>query len=138
MQEFFDLAASKLGIGGDVAKSATGGLLGLIKDNADGADFSALADKLPGAAALASTPAPAGGGGLGGMLGSVTSALGGSGALGGGGALGALSALAGSGLSLDKIGDFAKLFMNFAKPKLGADLLGRIAAKVPGLGSLLG
>ena len=134
MQEFIDLASSKLGIGGDVAKSATGGLLGLIKDNADGADFSALTAKLPGAADLASTPAPAsGGGGLGGMLGSVTGALG-----GGGGALGALSSLAGSGLSLDKIGDFAKLFMNFAKPKLGADLLGRIASKVPGLGSLLG
>jgi hypothetical protein len=134
MQEFIDLATSKLGIGGDVAKSATGGLLGLIKDNADGADFRALADKLPGAAALANTPAAAAsGGGLGGMLGSVTGALGGS-----GGALGALSSLAGSGLSLDKIGDFAKLFLNFAKPKLGADLLGRIASKVPGLANLMG
>ena len=116
MQDFIDLASSKLGIGADTAKSATGGLLGLIKDNADAADFSALTDKLPGAADIAETPAPAGDGG----------------------ALGALSALSGTGLSLDKIGDFAKLFMDFVKPKLGADLLGRIASKVPGLGSLLG
>ncbi len=136
MQEFFQQAASKLGIGEDTAKSATGGLLGLIKEHADGADFAELASKVPGVSQLADA-APSGGGGgggLGGMLGGITDAIGG----GDGGALGALGALTKSGLSMDKIGSFAGLFSGFLKNKIGGDLIKRLLGSVPGLSSLLG
>ena len=53
MDDFFGQAASQLGIGEDTARSATGSLLGLIKDNADGGDFAELASKVPGVSALA-------------------------------------------------------------------------------------
>lgn len=137
MQDFINEVVSKLGTDEGTAKAATGGILDLIKQNADSADVSEMFSKLDGAEDLlaAAPKADAGGGGL---MGSISGAMG---ALGGGGgdsALGALSALSKSGLSLDKLGDFASLFMNFIKPKLGADLLGRLASKVPGLGSLLG
>lgn len=134
MLDFIQDAASKLGIGEDTAKSATGGLLGLIKDNADPADASDMLSKLPGAADLIPSGDSGGGGG---MLGGLGDALGG--ALGGaGGALGAVQALSKTGLSADKLGGFLELFKNFALPKLGPDLLKRLLGKVPGLGDLLG
>lgn len=136
MQDFINDVVSKLGTDEGTAKAATGGILDLIKQNADAGDVSEMFSKLDGAEdLLAAAPKEDAGGG--GLMGSIGGALG---ALGGGGdsALGALSALSKSGLGLDKIGDFASLFMNFIKPKLGADLLGRLASKVPGLGSLLG
>ena len=139
MQDFIQDAVSKLGIGKDTAESATGGLLGLIKDHADPSDASDMLSKLPGAGDLIKSAAGGGdeGGGGGGLLGGLGGAIGG--ALGGGGgALGAVSALTKTGLSADKLGGFVELFKNFALPKLGPDLLKRLLSKVPGLGSLLG
>lgn len=134
MQEFLQQAQSALGIGEDTARSATGGLLGLIQEHADGADFARLAEAVPGARALAEAPpAASGGGGLGGMLGGLGDALG-----GGGGALGALGALSKTGLDTDKIGGFVQLFAGFLKNKIGGDLLKRLLGSVPGLSNLVG
>lgn len=137
MQDFIQDVVGKLGVGKDTAEAATGGLLGLIKDNADAGDVSEMFSKLPGASALADA-APSADSGGGGMLGGLGGALGG--ALGGsaGGALGALSALSGSGMSTDKLGSLLDMFKNFALPKLGPDLLKRLLGKIPGIGGLLG
>jgi len=43
---------SRLGIGEDQAKSATGGLLNFLKEQGDGNDVQALMAKLPGAEGL--------------------------------------------------------------------------------------
>ena len=135
MLDFIQDAASKLGIGEDTAKSATGGLLGLIKEHADPADACDMLSKLPGAAELMPS---GGGGGGGGVLGGLGGALGG--ALGGGAssALGAAEALSKTGLSAEKLGGFLELFKSFALPKLGPELLKRLLGKIPGIGSLLG
>jgi len=136
MQDFIQDAAGKLGIGTDTATSATGGLLGLIKEHADAGDVSAMLGKLPGAADLMkAAPSSSGGGGL---LGGLGDALGG--ALGGGAgqALGAMEALSKTGLSMDKLGSFLEMFKQFVLPKLGPDLLKRLLGNIPGLGSLLG
>ncbi len=137
MQDFIQDVVARLGTDEGTAKAATGGMLDLFKQNGDAGDVSEMFSKLPGAEdLLGAAPQEESGGG--GLLGSIGGAIGD--ALGGGGdsALGALSALGKSGLSLDKIGDFASLFINFVKPKLGADLLGRLISKVPGLGNLVG
>ncbi|MDJ0521299.1 MAG: hypothetical protein QNJ90_04420 [Planctomycetota bacterium] len=135
MLDFIQDAAGKLGIGEDTAKSATGGLLGLIQEHADPADASEMLSKLPGAAELIPSGGDSGGGGL---LGGLGDALGGALGGGAGGALGAVEALSKTGLSADKLGSFLELFKNFALPKLGPDLLQRLLGKIPGLGSLLG
>ena len=85
MQDFIQSVVQNLGVDQGTASKATGGALQLLKQHTDGADFSALLDKLPGAADLLKA-APAlsgggegGGGMLGGMLGKAASALGGGG-----------------------------------------------------------
>lgn len=137
MLDFIQDAASKLGIGEDTAKSATGGLLGLIKEHADPDDASEMLSKLPGAGDLIQSAAGDSDGG-GGLLGGLGDALGGALGGAGGGALGAVEALTKTGLSPDKLGGFLELFKEFAVPKLGQALLKRLLSKVPGLGSLLG
>ncbi|MEX0805911.1 MAG: hypothetical protein WD688_21720 [Candidatus Binatia bacterium] len=49
MQEFIQMAVSRLGINEDQAKSATGGLLNFLKDQGDGNETQSLIAKLPGA-----------------------------------------------------------------------------------------
>lgn len=136
MQDFIKDAANKLGVGTDAVASATGGLLGLIQDNADKADVGMMLDKLPGASDLLKAGSSGGSGG--GMLGGLGDALGG--ALGGGAgqALGAVEALTKGGLSMDKLGSFLGMFKQYVQPLLGGDLVKRLLGSVPGLDSLLG
>jgi hypothetical protein len=137
MQDFIKDVMGKLGIDEGAANAATSGLLGLIKDNAEPDDVGEMFEKLPGAETLAAeAPKEESDKGGGGLLGGIGGAIGD--ALGGGSPLGALESLTKGGLSLDKIGDFVKQFVAFVKPKLGDDLLKKLLAKVPGIGSLLG
>jgi len=142
MQEFIESVAGNLGVGEDTAKAATGGLLGLLKENADADTFGEVLGKLPGAEETmqAAAATDSGGGGIGGMLGGgggIGDALGGMLGGGGGQALGALGALSKSGLDMDKIGSFIEMFKEYVLPKLGPDLLKKLAGNIPGLGDLL-
>jgi len=132
MNEFISSVTSQLGISEDDAKKATGGILGLIKDNADSGDFSKLMDSLQGASEMTAS-AGSGTGRGGGLLGKVTSALGGN----VGNAAGVLGILSGSGLSADKAGSFVSLFINFAKEKAGPELIEGILDKIPELKALI-
>lgn len=138
MQDFIKDAAAQLGISTGEAESATGGILGFIKEKADGADVSEMLGKLPGAGDLIAKATGGDSGGGGGMLGGLGDSLGGM--LGGGAqqALGAAEMLSKSGLDPSKIGGFLELLMKYAQPLLGGDLLKRLAAKVPGLSEVLG
>lgn len=129
MQDFLTQAAAQLGISTDEAAGATGGILDLIKENADGADVSEMLSKLPGASDLMGKSSGEGGG----LLGSIGGMLGG----GAGEALGAADLLAKSGLSLDKLGDLLGLLKKYVQPLLGEDLVKRLLSQVPGIGDLL-
>ena len=135
MQDFITDAAAKLGISTGQAESAAGGLLGFIKEQADGADFGELLGKLPGAGdLLAKAEGREAGGGLLGGLGDAVGDL-----LGGGAeqALGMAGLVGKLGLDADKLGGFLELFTKYVQPLLGTDLLKRLAAKIPGLGDLI-
>lgn len=140
MQDFIESVAGNLDVGTDTVQAATGGLLGLIKENADADTFGEILGKLPGAeqAMQAAPSGDSGGGLLGGLGDSLGGALGGM--LGGdaGGALGALESLTKSGLDMDKIGAFIEMFKEYVLPKLGPDLVEKLAKSIPGLGDLLG
>lgn len=143
IQDFITLASRNLNISEDKARTATGGILDVVKSGAAPADFTALLGALPGASALvgASKPgvtSPSGGtGGAGGALSALSG--GAMGAVGGvvggkaGGALELLGTLKSSGLSVAQGGDFTKLFFNFVKEKAGAGLVGNLTSKMPEL-----
>ncbi len=133
MQDFLRSAAAKLGIGEDQAASATGGILDLIKDNADGGDVSEMLSKVPGASDLMGKAS----GGASGMLGALGGMLGGDTGKSLGGALGLADVLSKSGLDASKLGGLLEMFQEYVKPLLGNDLVKRLLAKVPGIGDLL-
>ena len=134
-QDLITDATAKLGISTGQAESAARGLLGFIKEQADGADFGELLGKLPGAGELlAKAEGREAGGGLLGGLGDAVGDL-----LGGGAeqALGMAGLVGKLGLDADKLGGFLELFTKYVQPLLGTDLLKRLAAKIPGLGDLI-
>jgi len=136
MDEFIKMVTSQLGIGEDASRSATGGILKMLKDQLDDSTFGSVMDKLPGASALladAESGEAAGSGGGGGLMGSLTSMAGSLLGGGGGGAAGVAKALGDSGIGLDKAGGFLSTLVTFLKEKLGDDMFGTIAAQLPAL-----
>jgi hypothetical protein len=145
IDQFIQQATQQLGISGDQAKSATGGLLGMIKQHAPAGEFSQLLNKVPGAEQLVNqfgNQAPAasgggGGGGLGGLMGMASGLLGGGKGGGLGDVAGLMSMLGNNGISADKGMNFASMLLGFLKQQGGSDLLSSVVKNVPGLGSLL-
>jgi hypothetical protein len=135
MQEFIQSAAQSIGVSGEATKSATGGLLNLIKKQAGQGDFDRLLGNLPGADAVASAASDSGSTS---MLGGIGKALGG--ALGGklSGSASVLGVFEKSGLDLGQAGQLASMFFNFAKGKAGSELIDQILGKMPEIKKLLG
>lgn len=132
MQDFIKMVVDNLGTSEETARSATGGLLGLIQQHADKGDAAELLGKLPGAADLLKETSGGGGGLLGGIASKLGSAVGGS----AGTALGVAGVLKGSGLDSGMFGQFVSMFFDFAKQKAGQELIGRMLSKVPDLAKL--
>ncbi len=136
--DFIQMAAQQLGESEGTTKSATGALLGVLQQNADGGDFKQLLGAIPGASGLLSAGAAAGeSSGGGGLMGAVGSMLGGGGG-GIGGALGAIASIQKSGISGGNVGGLVSLFMTFAKSQAGEGLIQRILGSVPELAKLAG
>lgn len=135
MDEFISMVTQQLGIGESESRSATGGILKMVKDQLDESTFGSLLEKIPGADALVgeAEAAETEGSGGGGLMGSLTSMAGS--LMGGGdsGAAGIAKILGGSGIGLDKAGGFLTTLMAFLKDKLGDEMFGSIASKLPDL-----
>lgn len=132
IQDFIKAASSEIGVGEDSVKTATGGLLGMLKEKADGGDMQSLLGAIPGASDIM----PEGDKGGGGLLGSVGGAL--SGALGDklgglGGAASLLGVLGKSGLDMSQAGKLATMFFSFAKGQAGEGVINNILSKIPEL-----
>ena len=76
VDEFISLATQQLGIGAGESRSATAGILQIIKEKLGDSAFAGLLAKLPGAEALLGE-ADSGSGDGGGLMGSLTSMAGG-------------------------------------------------------------
>jgi hypothetical protein len=154
MQDFINMAASQLGISTQQSSSATAGILGVLQKQMGGGDFSNLLGSLPGAGDILKQ---ATGGAMGGMLGGVLggnksgggNAMGGimqaaSGLLGGnkgggGDILGLLGGVLGnSGMSMDKLGPFMGLFLNYVQGQAGQGGLNSILGALPDLKKFIG
>ena len=132
MQEFIQMATSQLGIGEDVAKSATSGVLQMVKDKVGDGDFGQLSAAVPGLSEMAGAGA-SGGGGLGGLMGKAAGMLGGK----AGASAGLIGVLASSGLSPDQVGSFVPLLFNFIKDKAGAGVFNTLVDKIPEIKGML-
>ena len=139
MDDFIQSVTSQLGIDESTAKSATGTALGFLK-NGLGDQFSAVAEKLPGAedlisSAPASDASDSGGGGLLGSLKDAASSM-----LGGGAGEGIelMSALQNAGLSAEQGGSFVTMLIDFIKSKVGDGVMAQITEKIPMLKTLVG
>ena len=136
VEEFISMVTKQLGIGESESRSATGGLLKMLKDQMDDDTFGSVMERLLGASGLldAAESGEAGdSGGGGGLMGKLTSMAGG--LLGGGGGAAGLAKIVGdSGIGLDKAGGFLSAFIGFLKAKLGDEMFGKLAANIPGFG----
>ena len=126
MEEFIKMATEQLGIGESATRSATAGILKIVKEQLGDSDFAELAGKLPGLDALLQG-APETGGGGGGLLGAAASMLGGK----AGAALDLSNVLQQSGLDLEQGGSLMKLLVGFLKEQLGDSPIGKILDQLP-------
>ena len=132
MDDFISLVTQQLGIGESEGKTATGGVLKLVKDQLDEGTFSQLLEKLPGADSLVQQ-AESGGDSGGGLMGSLTSMAGGLLGGGEGGVADIAKTLGDAGIGLDKAPGFLSALVSFLKEKLGDEMFSSLASKLPDL-----
>jgi hypothetical protein len=128
MMELVQQLVQGAGVSSSQAEGGAGLLFGLVKDQLSSGDFSKVADAVPGIDGLIDA-APDSGGGLGGMLGGVASALGGN-------ELGNLASLASgfSKLDLDAgmIGKFIPIVLNYLQSQGGDGLASLVKGVLQG------
>jgi hypothetical protein len=119
MMDLIEQLVAGTGVSGSQAEGGAGLLFGLLKEQLSGGDFSKVAQAVPGVEGLIDA-APESGGGLGGLLGGVASALGGA-------ELGNLASLAGGfdklGLDAGMIGKFVPILLSYLQSKGGGELV---------------
>jgi hypothetical protein len=144
MQEFIKLAVRTLGATEQTVRSATAGLLDLLTRVAPASDVQQLLSKLPGASDLLNafrpTPTPRPEPPVSGVASALTDLV--------TNAAAAIQGTVGSGVAIvrlvselgldpQKAGQFARLFVDFAKTQAGPELVERIIDAVPGARALL-
>jgi hypothetical protein len=128
MMELVQQLVAGTGVSASQAEGGAGLLFGLVKEQLSAGDFAQVAEAVPGVEGLIDA-APESGGGLGGMLGGVASALGGQ-------ELGNLASLAAgfSKLDLDAgmIGKFVPILLDYLQSQGGGDLVSRVKGVLQG------
>jgi len=129
MMELIQQLMAGAGVDQSQAEGGAGLLLGLLKEQLSSGEFARVDAAVPGADALIDAAPETDNGGLGGLLGSAVSALGGT-------ELGNLASLAGgfSKLDLDigSIGKFIPILLAFLQSKGGDDLAGMVSRVLQG------
>jgi hypothetical protein len=145
MHEFITLAVRTLGATEQTVRSATAGILDLLTRVAPAAEVQQLLSKLPGASDLLNAfrptppppppPPPASGvaSALADLVTNVAAAI--QGTVGSGVAI--VRLLGELGLDPQKAGQFARLFVDFARTQAGPELVDRIIDAIPGARSFL-
>lgn len=140
VQDIINTIANQINVDPLTTENVVGTILSVLQHESEGTSAEALFDKLPGSLALAQkydvmTGEAAGGGGL---LGSLTSALGGALGKKAGALIKGISQLEASGLSLAEIKDAGQALVEQAKAAAGPKAVNQALANVPSLKSHLG
>jgi hypothetical protein len=120
MQEIIERIANAAGIDPAVAQQAVGIILAFLQKEGPAEDVAQVIQSIPGAAELAAEHSDSGGGGLMGMF--------------GGGLMALAGKLSGIGLGMGEMQTVGRELFQVAREKAGEDVVGQIAASVPGLG----
>jgi hypothetical protein len=127
MLELIQQLVAGIGINQQQAEGGVGLLMGLVKDKLSTGDFAQVAEAVPGLEGLIDAAPQAGG--LGGLLGGVVSALGGT-------EVGNLASLASgfSKLDLDAgtVGQFIPILLSFLQSQGGKDLAAMVGRALQG------
>ena len=122
MKELIDQLTKSLGISGSQAEGGAAVLFKAAKEKLGGEEFNKLLGGVPGLGDLLKKAPATGGGGLGGMLGSLAGAMGGNAALiativGGFGKL---------GLKADDAKRFVPIILDFLRSKVSPDVMSKL------------
>ena len=127
MKELIDMLTKNLGVSGQQAEGGAAVLFKAAKDKMGGAEFDQLLGGVAGVGDLLKK-APASGGGLGGMLGGLASAVGGN--------AGTIAAIVGGfgklGLTTDHAKKFVPVILEFLKAKAGPDVVAKLEKTLRG------
>ena len=113
MDELIGRLVANLGVERATAETAVGIILAFLAKEGPPDKIQTLLAKLPGAEALIQK-APAGGGGMGGVMGAGMQMM-------------------SAGLSMGQVQDGTREFIAFARAKVGEDAVGEIVGSIPGL-----
>ena len=129
MDELIARITQSTGLDADKAKEAVGHVFAFLHNEGPAHAVSEVLAKVPGAAELAAAAPEAGnpssGGGLMGMLGSLTGNS--------GGLMGLAGKLTAAGLDMGQMQTVGKEVFALAREKAGEDVVGEIAGAIPGL-----
>jgi hypothetical protein len=121
MKELVDMLVKNLGIDGKQAEGGAAVLFNAAKTKLGGAEFGKLLGGVPGLSDLMQKAPPAGGG-LGGMLGGLASAMGGNAAL--------IATVVGGfsklGLKADDAKKFVPVILDFLRTQVGPDVVSKL------------
>ncbi|HUQ10207.1 MAG TPA: DUF2780 domain-containing protein [Steroidobacteraceae bacterium] len=121
MKELIDMLTKNLGVSGAQAEGGAAVLFKAAKDKLGGAEFDQLLGGLPGLGDLM-RKAPASGGGLGGLLGGLASAVGGN--------AGLIATIVGGfgklGLTTDHAKKFVPVILQFLRSRVSPDVIAKL------------
>src|SRR5215470_13968116 len=122
MKELIDMLTKNLGVNGAQAEGGAAVLFKAAKEKLGGAEFDKLLGGVPGLGDLLKKAPASGGGGLGGMLGGLASAVGGN--------AGLIATIVGGfgklGLTADHAKKFVPVILEFLKTKVGPDVVTKL------------
>ena len=127
MKELIDMLTKNLGVNGAQAEGGAAVMFKAAKDKLGDAEFGKLLGGVPGLTDLM-RKAPAGGGGLGGVLGGLAGSMGGN-----AGAIATiLSGFGKLGLTADHAKKFVPVILEFLRSKVGPDVVSKLEKTLRG------
>ena len=128
MKELVDMLTRNLGVNAEQAEGGAAVLFKAARDKLGGAEFDQLLGGLPGLGDLMKKAPASGGGGLGGMLGGLASAVGGN--------AGLIATIVGGfgklGLTTDHAKKFVPVIIQFLNTKVGPDVVSKLEKTLRG------
>ncbi len=122
MKELIDKLTSSLGVNGAQAEGGAAVLFKAAKEKLGGGEFVKLLGGVPGLGDLMRKAPSGGGGGLGGLLGGLASAVGGNASL----IANVVQGFGKLGLTTDHAKKFVPVILDFLKSKVGPDVVSKL------------
>ena len=127
MEDLIARVAAAAGVEPEIAKKSVETILAFLRKEGPEAEVDALFAAVPGAAeAAGAASGESGGGALNGMIGAM-----------GGGLMGLAGRLTGLGLGMGEMQTIGRQVFAYAREKAGDELVGQVAAAIPGLSQFL-